>query len=265
MLVPVLIHMWFRLQMLAIPDTGDFMAVTLTSWQCYDMHMPHSPPLPHMSTCPHVPRPCVNSVSYYHRNLYPLYVLLDQRVNITWQVWQWHFLLSMLSNSLTCHYMPLHVFACHYMPLHVFACRCICIIFVTCHSMSSLHVGGWDNLQAIIPGGASVPLLPREICDDVLMDFDALVAVKSGLGTAAVIVMDKSADVINCIARLITFYKHESCGQVGVVTSLGRVWSCVGGTMWWVRNPVPILLISRIEIMCVRVSNSLPILVADWT
>ncbi len=48
------------------------------------------------------------------------------------------------------------------------------------------------------------------------MDFDALVAVKSGLGTAAVIVMDKSADVVECIARLMLFYKHESCGQVTV-------------------------------------------------
>ena len=47
-----------------------------------------------------------------------------------------------------------------------------------------------------------------------MMDFDALVAVQSGLGTAAVIVMDKSADVVDCIARLILFYKHESCGQV---------------------------------------------------
>ncbi|KAL5493658.1 hypothetical protein EMCRGX_G014867 [Ephydatia muelleri] len=73
--------------------------------------------------------------------------------------------------------------------------------------------GGWDNLLAIIPGGSSVPLLPRKICDDVLMDFDALVAVNSGLGTAAVIVMDKSADVVDCIARLSLFYKHESCGQ----------------------------------------------------
>ena len=59
-----------------------------------------------------------------------------------------------------------------------------------------------------------MPLLPKKICDDVLMDFDALVEVQSGLGTAAVIVMDKSADVIECIARLILFYKHESCGQV---------------------------------------------------
>jgi len=73
--------------------------------------------------------------------------------------------------------------------------------------------GGWDNLLAVIPGGSSVPLLPKSVCDDVLMDFDSLKAVQSGLGTAAVIVMDKSTDVIKAIARLSAFYKHESCGQ----------------------------------------------------
>ncbi|MBX3500928.1 MAG: NADH-quinone oxidoreductase subunit NuoF [Alphaproteobacteria bacterium] len=73
--------------------------------------------------------------------------------------------------------------------------------------------GGWDNLLAVIPGGASVPLIPKSICDDVLMDFDSLRNVQSGLGTAAVIVMDKSTDVIKAIARLSYFYKHESCGQ----------------------------------------------------
>ncbi|UYN93041.1 MAG: NADH-quinone oxidoreductase subunit NuoF [Enhydrobacter sp.] len=73
--------------------------------------------------------------------------------------------------------------------------------------------GGWDNLLAVIPGGASVPLLPKSICDTVLMDFDSLRDQKSGLGTAAVIVMDKSTDVIKAIARLSYFYKHESCGQ----------------------------------------------------
>ncbi|WP_372053629.1 NADH-quinone oxidoreductase subunit NuoF [Tistrella mobilis] len=73
--------------------------------------------------------------------------------------------------------------------------------------------GGWDNLLAIIPGGSSVPLLPKSICDDVLMDFDSLRAVRSGLGTAAVIVMDKSTDVVRAIARLSKFYMHESCGQ----------------------------------------------------
>ncbi|MCW8084856.1 NADH-quinone oxidoreductase subunit NuoF [Sabulicella glaciei] len=73
--------------------------------------------------------------------------------------------------------------------------------------------GGWDNLLAVIPGGSSVPLLPKHICDDVLMDFDALREHKSGLGTAGVIVMDKSTDVVRAIARLAHFYKHESCGQ----------------------------------------------------
>ncbi len=74
-------------------------------------------------------------------------------------------------------------------------------------------LGGWDNLLAVIPGGASVPLIPKSICDTVLMDFDSLRDVQSGLGTAAVIVMDKSTDIIKAIARLAEFYKHESCGQ----------------------------------------------------
>ncbi len=73
--------------------------------------------------------------------------------------------------------------------------------------------GGWDNLLAVIPGGSSVPVIPKEICDTVLMDFDSLKAVKSGLGTAAVIVMDKSTDIVRAIARLSKFYMHESCGQ----------------------------------------------------
>jgi NADH:ubiquinone oxidoreductase subunit F (NADH-binding) len=44
------------------------------------------------------------------------------------------------------------------------------------------------------------------------MDFDALKEHRSGLGTAAVIVLDKSVDIIDCILRLSKFYKHESCG-----------------------------------------------------
>jgi NADH-quinone oxidoreductase subunit F len=73
--------------------------------------------------------------------------------------------------------------------------------------------GGWDNLLAIIPGGSSVPMLPKNICDTVLMDFDSLREHRSGLGTAAVIVMDKSTDIVKAIARLSKFYMHESCGQ----------------------------------------------------
>jgi NADH-quinone oxidoreductase subunit F len=73
--------------------------------------------------------------------------------------------------------------------------------------------GGWDNLKAIIPGGSSVPMLPKNICETVTMDFDALRAQGSGLGTGAVIVMDQSTDLIYAIARLSKFYMHESCGQ----------------------------------------------------
>ncbi len=73
--------------------------------------------------------------------------------------------------------------------------------------------GGWGNLKAVIPGGSSVPMIPAEQCENLPMDFDTLRNLKSGLGTAAVIVMDKSTDLIRAIARLSYFYKHESCGQ----------------------------------------------------
>ncbi len=86
--------------------------------------------------------------------------------------------------------------------------------------------GGWDNLLAVIPGGSSVPLMTKDICDDVLMDFDALREVGSGLGTAAVIVMDKSTDIVYAIARLSEFYQHESCGQCT---------PCREGTGWMAR------------------------------
>lgn len=80
--------------------------------------------------------------------------------------------------------------------------------------------GGWDNLLAVIPGGSSVPLLPKPLCDDVLMDYDALREVQSDMGTAAVIVMDKSTDVVDQLARLAYFYKvtgaasRAACAQL---------------------------------------------------
>jgi len=86
--------------------------------------------------------------------------------------------------------------------------------------------GGWDNLLAVIPGGSSTRLLPRDICDTVKMDFDSLREVNSGLGTAALIVMDKSTDIIYAIARLSRFYWHESCGQCT---------PCREGTGWLMR------------------------------
>ncbi|SLN44806.1 NADH-quinone oxidoreductase chain 1 [Pseudoruegeria aquimaris] len=86
--------------------------------------------------------------------------------------------------------------------------------------------GGWDNLKAVIPGGSSVPLLPKDIATDAIMDFDWLREQRSGLGTAAVIVMDQSTDVIKAIWRLSKFYKHESCGQCT---------PCREGTGWMMR------------------------------
>ena len=73
--------------------------------------------------------------------------------------------------------------------------------------------GGWDNLLAVIPGGSSMPLIPAKDCQELTMDFDSLVKLKSGMGTAAIIVMDKSADPVKAIRRIAYFYKHESCGQ----------------------------------------------------
>ncbi len=86
--------------------------------------------------------------------------------------------------------------------------------------------GGWKNLKAVIPGGASVPLLPAAQMEDALLDFDWLRDHKSGLGTAAVIMMDQSTDVIKAIWRLSKFYKHESCGQCT---------PCREGTGWMMR------------------------------
>ena len=87
-------------------------------------------------------------------------------------------------------------------------------------------IGGWDNLKAIIPGGSSVPLLPKDLCEDVLMDFDSLKDAGSALGTAGVIVINKTVNVSKVILRLSEFYKHESCGQCT---------PCREGTGWLMR------------------------------
>ncbi|NBX86832.1 MAG: NADH-quinone oxidoreductase subunit NuoF [Proteobacteria bacterium] len=74
-------------------------------------------------------------------------------------------------------------------------------------------IGGWENLQAVIPGGSSTPMLNAEQAGRVLMDFDALKAEGTGLGTAAVVVMNKQVDLLRVMVRIAEFYKHESCGQ----------------------------------------------------
>jgi len=86
--------------------------------------------------------------------------------------------------------------------------------------------GGWDNLLAVIPGGASVPMMPKALCEEAIMDYDGLREHGSGLGTGAVMVMDKSTDLIKAISRLSKFYAHESCGQCT---------PCREGTGWMAR------------------------------
>ncbi len=86
--------------------------------------------------------------------------------------------------------------------------------------------GGWDNLMAVIPGGSSFPMIPKSVCDTVVMDFDALKEAGSNFGAAAVIVMDKSTDIVRAAARLAKFYMHESCGQCT---------PCREGTGWMFR------------------------------
>ncbi|MET0359163.1 MAG: NADH-quinone oxidoreductase subunit NuoF, partial [Pararhizobium sp.] len=86
--------------------------------------------------------------------------------------------------------------------------------------------GGWDNLLAVIPGGSSCPVVKAEHIIDAPMDFDGMRDVKSSFGTAAIIVMDRSTDIIKAIWRLAAFYKHESCGQCT---------PCREGTGWMMR------------------------------
>jgi NADH-quinone oxidoreductase subunit F len=103
--------------------------------------------------------------------------------------------------------------------------------------------GGWNNLLAVIPGGSSMPLIPAgpDQADTLLMDFDGCRDKKSALGTAAVIVMDKSADIVKAMARISYFYKHESCGQCTPCRE-GMGW------MWRVLNRMAVGHATRREI-----------------
>ena len=86
--------------------------------------------------------------------------------------------------------------------------------------------GGWDNLKAIIPGGASCPILPKDALEDAIMDFDGMREKQSSFGTGCMIVMDQSTDVVKAVWRLSAFFKHESCGQCT---------PCREGTGWMMR------------------------------
>ena len=69
------------------------------------------------------------------------------------------------------------------------------------------------QLKAVIPGGSSSPVLPADIIMQCTMDYDSIAKAGSMLGSGAVIVMDDSRDMVECLLRLSYFYSHESCGQ----------------------------------------------------
>ncbi len=79
------------------------------------------------------------------------------------------------------------------------------------------HAGGLlradRKLKAVIPGGSSVPVLRAEECEDLPLDFDAVAERGSMLGSAAVMVMDETTDMVKVLERISHFYAHESCGQ----------------------------------------------------
>jgi NADH-quinone oxidoreductase subunit F len=69
------------------------------------------------------------------------------------------------------------------------------------------------KLKAVIPGGASAPMLTAAEIAGVPMDFDGLAAAKSMFGSAAIIVMDEATDMPKAVTNISKFFAHESCGQ----------------------------------------------------
>lgn len=92
------------------------------------------------------------------------------------------------------------------------------------------HAGGirgGRKLKAVIPGGSSTPVLTAEECQHVTMDYEALAAAGTMFGSAGVIVMDETTDMVEVITNLLHFYAHESCGQCS---------PCREGTGWLYRT-----------------------------
>jgi NADH-quinone oxidoreductase subunit F len=95
---------------------------------------------------------------------------------------------------------------------------------VTLREIIYEHAGGvrmGRKVKAVIPGGASTPLLTGDQLD-VPMAFETLAAAGSALGTGAVIVMDETTDMVEVARRITSFFVHESCGGCGPCRIGGR-------------------------------------------
>jgi NADH-quinone oxidoreductase subunit F len=69
------------------------------------------------------------------------------------------------------------------------------------------------SLKAVIPGGSSTPILTAEEAEKALLDFDSLAQAGTMIGSAAVIVIDDRACMVQLGIRVSQFYEHESCGK----------------------------------------------------
>jgi NADH-quinone oxidoreductase subunit F len=67
-------------------------------------------------------------------------------------------------------------------------------------------------LKGVIPGGSSMPVITADEID-VSMDFDSLDKIGTALGSAGVIVMDETVDMVDACLNIANFYARESCGQ----------------------------------------------------
>ncbi len=82
------------------------------------------------------------------------------------------------------------------------------------------------KLKAVFPGGSSSPILTAEETEDLKMDFSGLASVNSMLGSAGIIVMDETVNMVKACLNVARFYAHESCGQCT---------PCREGTSWLVK------------------------------
>ncbi len=93
-------------------------------------------------------------------------------------------------------------------------------------------IRGGKKLKAVVPGGASVPVLRADMIDGVTMDAESLREAGSMMGTAGMLILDENTDMVTFLRRVAHFYHHESCGQCT---------PCREGT-GWVEN-----LVARID------------------
>ena len=74
-------------------------------------------------------------------------------------------------------------------------------------------IRGGKKLKAVVPGGASVPVLRADQIKGVTMDANSLSEAGSMMGTAGMLIMDEDTDMVKFLRRVTHFYAHESCGQ----------------------------------------------------